>query len=175
MDVLAWTKLGEVTAYRGFSRITQKTFRLPNGKEGTFDISNGRDVASILPLTKRNTVVVVRQYRPGPEMVCEELPGGMIEPGESPLDCITRELAEETGYTGNISHVATTSVSPYSTIKANFFVATECERTATPHLDELEDLAVAEMPFLEFRQKLKEGKFGTIAGAYLCLDHLGLL
>ncbi|MBI4148779.1 NUDIX hydrolase [Candidatus Woesearchaeota archaeon] len=175
MDVRLWTKIREVITYKGFTSVVHKTFRLPNGKEGTFDISNGRDVASILPLTKRNTVVVVRQYRPGPEMVCEELPGGMIEPGESPLDCITRELAEETGYTGKIAHVATTSVSPYSAIKANFFVATGCERSTTTHLDDLEDVAVAEIPFPEFRQKLKEGKLGTIAGAYLCLDHLGLL
>ncbi len=39
-----------------------------------------------------------RQYRYAAEGYLYEIPAGRLDPGESPADCATRELREETGY-----------------------------------------------------------------------------
>jgi len=65
---------------------------------------------NIIPFTKSNEVVFVRQFRHGISSETLEIPGGMIDNNESPMFAAERELFEETGYAcekiielGNIS------------------------------------------------------------------------
>src|SRR5574339_75669 len=55
---------------------------------------------NVLALTVRREVLMVRQYRHGVKKSIWELPGGMVEAGESPLEAARRELMEETGFAG---------------------------------------------------------------------------
>jgi ADP-ribose pyrophosphatase len=56
------------------------------------------DYASVVAVTEEGRVVIVRQYRPAVDRYTLELPSGLVDPGEPPLESARRELLEETGY-----------------------------------------------------------------------------
>lgn len=58
------------------------------------------DWVNVVALTDAGACVMVRQFRFGVGYPTLEIPGGMVDPGESPLTAARRELAEETGYAG---------------------------------------------------------------------------
>jgi len=55
------------------------------------------DYIAVIALTSAGKIPIVRQFRPALEAYSWELPAGLVDPGEKPLDCARRELAEETG------------------------------------------------------------------------------
>lgn len=56
------------------------------------------DWVNVIPLTTDRRVLFVRQFRFGIDDFTLEVPGGMCDPGEAPLDAARRELREETGH-----------------------------------------------------------------------------
>lgn len=170
-----WQKLRETTLRVGHRSIIRKTFRLPDGKESIYDVTNDGDVVCILALTKEQTVVLVQQYRPGPEKILLELPGGFIEPGQSPTEAARDELLQETGFDGDIQFVATRAFSGYSNRTYHSFVATNCRRVQDQKLDPEEFLEVVELPLADFRHHLRHGQLTDTVTGYVGLDALGLL
>lgn len=63
-----------------------------------FVVLRSPDWVNVVPLTGDGQVVFIRQWRHGTGEVTLEIPGGLIDPGESPKVAGARELAEETGY-----------------------------------------------------------------------------
>jgi len=55
----------------------------------------------VLPVLNDGGVVLVRQFRPAVNDFILELPAGLLEPGEEPIETGRRELLEETGYRCN--------------------------------------------------------------------------
>jgi ADP-ribose pyrophosphatase len=56
------------------------------------------DYVAVLAVTKDGKFPLVRQFRPAVETVTLELPGGHLDPGETPQQAAERELREETGF-----------------------------------------------------------------------------
>lgn len=73
-----------------------------NGAEERMVILEGRDSANVVALTPDNQVLLIRQYRFGIGADTLELPGGLMEAGEELQAGVARELAEETGHTGDV-------------------------------------------------------------------------
>jgi ADP-ribose pyrophosphatase len=55
------------------------------------------DYIAVVALTPAGKIPIVRQFRPALEAYSWELPAGLVDPAEKPIDCARRELAEETG------------------------------------------------------------------------------
>lgn len=76
-----------------------RRYRHPKtGKEGDFYYIDSRDWAVVVARTVEGEIILVRQFRWGSDELSWELPGGIVDEGEDPVEAGLRELAEETGY-----------------------------------------------------------------------------
>ena len=62
------------------------------------------DYVSIVAITQEGAIPIVRQYRPALEAFSWELPAGLVEGGEDPVESCRRELLEETGFCARAIH-----------------------------------------------------------------------
>lgn len=70
------------------------------GDDHSFYVIESVDWCNVIALSEKDELVMVEQYRQGTNLIELELPGGMIDPGETPEETAPRELREETGYAG---------------------------------------------------------------------------
>ncbi|MEA3248873.1 MAG: NUDIX hydrolase [Patescibacteria group bacterium] len=170
-----WKKITETSFTAGFRKMLNRTFVLPDGKRHDFDIKHEGPAVCVLPLTEGNEVVLAEQFRPGPEKVLLELPGGKLEKDENPMESIRRELLEETGYAGDFELVGTCYDCAYSTMKRYCFVARNCKKVGEPEPDDTEFINVRTVSLEKFRTILRSGMMTDVEVGYLALDHLGIL
>jgi ADP-ribose pyrophosphatase len=168
-----WRKLAEQVVYERFRRIVSRTFELPEGQTVDFEVLDGPDTVAVLALTEDEDVVLVREFRAGPEEVILELPGGLVEEGQTPSDAARRELLEETGYEGTLVEAGTILHDAYSTWVKHAFVARNCRKIAEPAEGELTEPVLLSVP--EFREHLRSGRLTDVDAGYRALDELGLL
>lgn len=56
------------------------------------------DAISIVPRTENDEIVLIKEFRYPLNSWCVAFPTGLIEPGETMFESVSRELQEETGY-----------------------------------------------------------------------------
>lgn len=90
------------------------TIILPDGQYGMREYCKHNGAVAVVPLTKDNQVICVRQYRYALGRVTLEIPAGKFDfVGEDHLEAALRELREETGYTpGKITDIGCMATSP---------------------------------------------------------------
>lgn len=134
---------------------------LPNGKKHeAYYILEYPDWATAFALTEDNKVVMVRQYRHGLGEISTELPGGVIDKGETAVQAIKRELKEETGYEFE-SFEEIGQVAPNPATSNNYmhmFIARGGKKIHEQNLDETEDVEVLVFSIDEVKQMLRENK-----------------
>lgn len=170
-----WKKIGQEKVYDGYRKIVSKKFILPNGSEKSFEIIDGEDSVGVIAITKSNEILLVRQFRPGTEEIYDEIPAGIIDENEEPIDAAKREFLEETGYTGDFEFVTSVVDSAYKTTIRYCFVVKNCYKIQEPKLEESEFIELVIKPLQEFKGQLRSGKLTDVEIAYLGLDYLNLI
>ncbi|MBT4722926.1 NUDIX hydrolase [Candidatus Falkowbacteria bacterium] len=175
-QIKEWEELSREVIFHKYSRKIEKVmYRLQDGQESDFYIKKEGPATAILAFTKDKKVILVKQYRPGPNEILHELPGGIVDQDESPEEAAQRELLEETGYQGLIRHVSHVYDCAYSTMKRYCVVIDECERVQEQNLDKTEFAEVSLISLMGFRDLLKSGRMTDVEVGYIGLDHLELL
>ena len=155
--------------------VVEKAFRLPDGSEAVFTVTGDASsrAAACVALTPRRTAILAEQYRPGPERVMTELPGGAVDPGESLAQAAARELAEETGYVpAELTYLGEMRYDAYSSGSRHYFLATGCERRQEQELDPAEFVTVREVTLADLVTLALTGAMTDPGGVLLALPHL---
>lgn len=131
-----------------------------SGSEHNFYVIEAPDWINVVAITEDNEVILIEQYRHGSESVTVEIPGGMVDHGEEPLQTAKRELLEETGYAGE-NWVQIGMVLPNPAIQTNrcyTFLATGCRKAADTNFDATEFIITYTRPESEIPKLVAEGK-----------------
>lgn len=134
---------------------------LPNGHiVPSFYINEYPDWVNAFALTKEGKVIMVQQYRHGIREIGMEIPGGVIDAGETWQQGAERELLEETGYRfAKLEYLGKISANPSTTNNfMHMFLATGGEKIAEQNLDQSEEIEIKLLSIEEVMQLIKENK-----------------
>lgn len=147
--------------YQGrYLRAEEQIVRLPDGREGKREIVTPPDAVGILPIDEDDRVHLVRQYRPAIKQITLEIPAGILDEGEKPLETAQRECSEEIGFLPkklDFLFMYYHSVG-FSTGKIDVFLGRDLSDLSGQHLDHGEFIEVVTLPFEHAYQHALSGK-----------------
>lgn len=143
---MKWKRLESTDIFSsGLFRLRSDRCELPDGKiMPRYFVLDFPDWVNILPVTKDNQVILLKQYRHASGQIHLEIPGGSLDPhrNESTEEGARREMIEETGY--NSKEIVKVSCHyPNPALQSNqthTYIAYNCEKVQEQNLDPFEDL-----------------------------------
>ena len=176
-DRLQEKKIGGECVYKGrILDLEVDRVRLPSGGEGLREVIRHKGAVVVLPLHEDRRVELVRQYRYPTGEVVLELPAGKLDPGEEPVVCAGRELAEETGWNPvEIEELGSFFTTPgFSDEVLHAFIATPLEPASDVAQDPDEAIDNVTMTVEEALEACRDGTIRdskTIATLFLAQLH----
>lgn len=159
----------------GYRTVVQKIFRKNDGTTvvASIDGKDGAEAAGVVALTPEGKVIIARQFRCGPEAILDELPGGVVDPGETHEQAAKRELEEETGYTSdNLEYLGMTYVNAWDSMVRHYYFATDCRQISSTNPDEMEEIEVDTITIDKFIDNARNGMMTDVQAVFLAYDKL---
>lgn len=165
-----------VLAHGKVCDFVQSEFTSPSGERLRRQWVTHPGSVAVLALDDQDRVPVVHQYRQPVSMRLVELPAGILDvPGESALDAIRREFAEEAGLAADRWSVLADwfSTPGGSQEQARTFLATGLHEVARPAgfraVGEEVDMGLEWVPFTDLLAAVRAGRVGSPAVVIGCL------
>lgn len=147
-----------------------------SGNKGIREVAIHYGGAVVVPVTDEGKIVMVTQFRYPFEKYLLELPAGKLDKNEDPLNCASRELTEETGYTaGKIEKLGKIYTTPgFCTESLHIYLATKLIPGKHNREEGEQGMEVHEFTPAEINEKICGGEIvdaKTICGIYYFLQH----
>jgi ADP-ribose pyrophosphatase len=157
-----WRKHGSeaLGSYKVFSLRRDELESPRTGNRHDFYVLEAGPWVNVVPITQDGEIVLIEQYRHAVGEVTLEIPGGMVDSSESPIDAAQRELLEETGYQAEIL-VPLGRSHPNPAILNNVlhtYLAAGAKKVGEPKPEAGEDIAVVTYPVDAIPRLVTEGK-----------------
>lgn len=140
-----------------------------NGRESNWDYIHHNGGAAVVPVTEEGKILMVKQYRNALDRFTLEIPAGALDSvRESGMECVARELEEETGYIAKSIEwlISTNSWAAFTNEKVEIFVARDLV-PSKQNFDEEESIELQTYTLDELKDKIFSGEITdskTVAG-----------
>jgi ADP-ribose pyrophosphatase len=165
MSVHPWKKTGtkKLADYRVYGVRSDTKVSPRTGESHDFYIIEAVNWVNVIPITTDGKIVMVEQYRHGSDTIELEIPGGMMDEGETdPVATGVRELREETGYEGKNARLIGQTY-PNPAIMNNVCYTVLVEQCVCKHplkFDETEDIHVVLIDPSEIPHLIQSNRIG---------------
>ena len=125
-------------------------------EDKTYRVVEHPGASCAVPVTPAGKIVLIRQFRPAIGEWIWEIPAGTLEPGETPDECIAREVVEEIGWEAeSLESLGNIYTSPgFSSQRIHLFVARLSRQVGTSHED-TERINVHELDWDDVRRMME--------------------
>jgi ADP-ribose pyrophosphatase len=160
-----WKKISSklIGDFRIFKLRSDQKISPRTGKEHDFFVLDSVNWVNVIAVTPDQKLVMVEQYRHGSNTVELEIPGGMMDAGETdPVATAVRELREETGYEGDHARLlGRVHSNPAILSNVTYTVLIEnCRLQHEVEFDHGEDLLTRLVPVAEISKLVADEKIG---------------
>ena len=143
--------------------VLQHTVELPNGKIiDDYFISPMGNVVMVLPITAKNEIVLVKQYKHALGEILIELPAGFQKQGKTLEESALIELEEEVGIKiseDNLIFLGKTANNPTKTTHVTYcYLAKNLEFNSKQNLEDTEDIEIIKVSPQEALAMVKSGE-----------------
>jgi len=180
MKDITWKKLSSSYIHKGpWATLRSDRCEMPDGHiVEDYYVLEYNNWVNAVAITEDNDVLMVRQYRHAAGIISLEIPGGVIDDGETPEQALRRELLEETGYQFDDFELLCTIYANPSTANNHTYcyLARGGKKVQEQQLDNQEEIIVETFTIPEVKKLLAENKIAQAlhcTGLFYALMKLG--